>query len=96
MDKSKFTERPGDSEGFVAPSVSENGTCSWCGNDQNDCERCGHVDKEQAALEMASLLLDNPRGWQDVDGVILPKITWAALRRDHNEGEQDDTIIGLL
>jgi hypothetical protein len=42
MDKSKFTERPGDSEGFV--------------------ER------------------ENPRDWQEVDGVKLPPVSpWAQI-----------------
>lgn len=83
MDKTKFMERPGDSEGFNEASLPPYADPAFEYNDRTMSyhRKTGLTLAEQVFVQRhedlhASI---NPTGWQEVEGVSLPAITWAAL-----------------
>ena len=74
MDKTKFLERPGDSEGFTDAATF---AAQYKGLSVVD----GHVKVGRLKDEPWRMgeVYGNPKGWQEVEGVALPTITWAAL-----------------
>jgi hypothetical protein len=67
MDKSKFTANPQlDSEGFILADAE-----CWGCSPEEGCVRSGFCWRYNSPLRVT-----NPPGWQDVDGVVLPPITW--------------------
>jgi hypothetical protein len=90
--KAKFTVGPQhDSEGFTMSDAK----CRGCAPDEM-CPRSGHCERydsplryhESIAAQMGielPLSHSNPHGWQEVDGVQLPPITWADYSDDELE-----------
>lgn len=70
IDRTKFVERPGDSEGFTGLMLDQ--------QSKGDALRAAYVDPDFEYNEKTmSYHRKNPKGWQEVDGVKLPPITWA-------------------